>query len=56
MYSSFFAEFNPATGGFSSVAQGVYSIQNKEPRVKLGEDFEIPQILGAPELQTCLAE
>ena len=50
MYSSFFAEFNPATGGFSSVAQGRYSIQEKEPRVKLGEDFEIPQILGAPEL------
>ena len=51
MYSSFFAEFNPATGGFSSVAKGLYSIQNKVPRVKLGEDFEIPQILGAPGLK-----
>ena len=50
MYSSFFVEFNPATGGFSSVSKGLYSIQEKEPRVKLGEDFKIPQILGSPKL------
>ena len=50
MYSSFFAEFDPSTGNFSGVEQGKYSIQKFEPRTKLGEDFEIPQILGAPEL------
>ena len=50
MYSSFFAEFDPSTGNFSGVEQGKYSIQEKQPRTKLGEDFEIPQILGAPEL------
>ena len=50
MYSSFFAEFDPSTGSYSSVEQGKFSIQEKEPRVKLGEDFEVPKILGAAEL------
>ena len=50
MYSSFFAEFDPSTGNFSGVEQGKYSIQKFEPRTKLGEDFEIPRILGASEL------
>ena len=50
MYSSFFAEFDPSTGKFSGVSKGKYSIQDKEPRVKLGEDFEIPNILGAADL------
>jgi|TARA_B100000900_G_scaffold151241_1_gene128469 hypothetical protein len=50
MYSSFFAEFDPSTGNYSSVEQGKFSIQEKEPRVKLGEDFQVPKILGAAEL------
>ena len=50
MYSSFFAEFDPSTGNYSGVEKGKFSIQEKQPRVKLGEDFEVPKILGAEEL------
>ena len=48
--SSFFAEFDPSTGNYSGVEKGKFSIQEKQPRVKLGEDFEVPKILGAEEL------
>lgn len=48
MYSSFFTEFDPSVGAFSSPSKGIFNLQDESNKItKLGESVEIPQILGA---------
>lgn len=47
MYSSFFGEYNPATGTYSTPEKGKYNIEDDEPETKLGKDFEVPEIVEA---------
>ena len=47
MYSSFFGEYNPATGEYSTAEKGKSNIEDDEPETKLGKDFEVPKIVEA---------